>query len=65
VAFFGLFGLLIAVALLTLLVSSIVLVLRPRFTTAGKVTRVGLLLASLAGTGLFILLNVQEFTTTP
>lgn len=64
-AFFGLFDLLIAVALLALLVTSILLVLRPRFTAAGRAARVGLLVASLAGTGLFILLNVQEFTTDP
>jgi hypothetical protein len=65
VAFFGLFDLLIALALLAFLVSSIVLVLLPRFTGAGRVTRVWLLVASLAGTGLFILFNVVYFNTDP
>ncbi len=60
-AFFGLFDLLIALALFVFLVSSIVLFLLPRLTGAGRVTRVWLLVASLAGTGLFILFNVAYF----
>jgi hypothetical protein len=61
VAFFGLFDLLIALVLFGLLVSSIVLFLRPRLSRAGRVARVWLLVTSLAGIGLFILFNVAYF----
>lgn len=60
-AFFGLFDLLIALALVVLLVGSIVLFMLPRLTGAGRAMRVWLLTASLAGTGLFILFNVAYF----
>jgi hypothetical protein len=60
VVILGLFDLVIALALLVLLVSSIAPFVRPRAATAGKHVR-GRLVVSLAGIGIFILFNVVYF----